>query len=156
MLGVLLALVWQWDKGREFMCKHVSLFRGSFVILFLAVVYLTYRQVWIGDVFGHLGLALFYSNAVVLALILSGKEGKFNVLRNRVLEWFGLRSYGTYLLHKPVQLLVPFLLAWFLQDALSPWAMVAIFLIVLFVISELSYRIIEKPIMSLGHYFKYE
>ncbi|RPI92655.1 MAG: acyltransferase [Chloroflexi bacterium] len=156
MLGVLLALIWQWDKGREFMCKHVGFFRWSLVILFLVVAYLTYRGVWIGDVFGHLGLALFYGNVVVLALILSGKEGRFNLLKNRVLEWFGLRSYGIYLLHKPVQLLIPFLVTWFLHDTLSPWIMVAIFLIVLFVISELSYRIVEKPIMSLGHYFKYE
>jgi peptidoglycan/LPS O-acetylase OafA/YrhL len=107
-------------------------------------------------VYTHLGLALFFGNVVVLALIPGEKEGRFNVLKNRVLEWFGLRSYGIYLLHKPVQILIPFLLAWFLHDKLPPWTMVAILLIVLFGISELSYRIIEKPIMSLGHYFKYE
>lgn len=156
MLGVLLALIWQWDKGKEFLCKHVNIFRWSFVLLFLVVAYLTYRGAWIGDVFGHLGLALFYGNFVLLTLILSGNEGKFNVLKNRVLEWFGLRSYGIYLLHKPIQILMPFVVAWFLGDVLSPWLMVTIFLVVTFVVSELSYRIIEKPIMSLGHYFKYD
>jgi peptidoglycan/LPS O-acetylase OafA/YrhL len=156
MLGVLLALLWQWEPGKEFLCKHVNVFRWSCAVLFLAVAYLTYREAWIGDVFGHLGLALFYGNIVLLALIVGGKEGKFNALENRVLEWFGLRSYGIYLLHKPVQLLMPFVLAWFVQDTLSPWVMVAIFLVVLFIISELSYRIVEKPIMSLGHYFKYK
>lgn len=156
MLGVLLALIWQWDKGKEFLCKHVNIFRWSFVLLFLVVAYLTYRGAWIGDVAGHLGLALFYGNFVLLTLILSGNEGKFNVLKNRVLEWFGLRSYGIYLLHKPIQILMPFVVAWFLGDVLSPWLMVTIFLVVTFVVSELSYRIIEKPIMSLGHYFKYD
>lgn len=156
MLGVLLALIWQWDKGKEFLYKYIDVFRWSFVFLFLVVTYLTYRGAWIGDVFGHLGLALFYGNCVVLALLLGGNEGRFNVLQNKVLEWFGLRSYGIYLLHKPVQILMPFAIVLFLKNELSPWTMVIIFLITLFIISELSYRIIEKPIMSLGHYFKYE
>jgi peptidoglycan/LPS O-acetylase OafA/YrhL len=156
MLGVLLALIWQWDKGKEFLCKHVNIFRWSFVLLFLVVAYLTYREAWIGDVAGHLGLAFFYGNFVLLVLILGENEGKFNVLKNRVLEWFGLRSYGIYLLHKPIQILMPFVVAWFLGDVLSPWLMVTIFLVVTFVVSELSYRIIEKPVMSLGHYFKYD
>jgi peptidoglycan/LPS O-acetylase OafA/YrhL len=156
MLGVLIALIWQWDKGKEFLYRNINAFRWSFVFLILVVAYLTYHGAWIGDVAGHLALALFSGNLVVLALLLGERAGRFNVLKNKVLEWFGLRSYGIYLLHKPVQILMPFAVSWFLGDTLSSWAMVVIFLSVLFIVSELSYRIIEKPIMSLGHYFKYE
>lgn len=156
MLGVLLALIWQWDRGKEFLYAQVRIFRWSFVIFFLGAAYLTYREAWIGDTVVHLWLALLYGNFVILALTLDGKVEKFNVLKSRILEWFGLRSYGIYLLHRPVQILVPFIVAWFLRNTLSPWIMVMIFLIALFIVSELSYRIIEKPIMSFGHYFRYE
>jgi peptidoglycan/LPS O-acetylase OafA/YrhL len=155
MLGVLLALVWQWDRGREFLYKYVKMFRWSFVLFFAGAAYMTYRRVWIGDAFGHFWLALFYGNFIVLALTLD--EGKrFNVLKSRILEWFGLRSYGIYLLHKPVQILVPLVLPGIRLEDLSPWIIMTISMLVLGLISELSYRVIEKPIMALGHRFKYD
>src|SRR5215212_1432281 len=101
-------------------------------------------------------LALLYGNFIVLALLLSGSVSRVNILKSKILEWLGLRSYGIYLLHKPVQILIPFILAWFLLDPLSAWALVIVSTIVLFAIAELSYRMIEKPIMSLGHYFQYK
>jgi peptidoglycan/LPS O-acetylase OafA/YrhL len=156
MLGVLLALVWQWDRGKEFLYRHVSAFRWSFVLLFLVIAYLTYREAWIGDVFAHFWLALFYCNFIVLALTLDGSRGKFSPFKSRVLEWFGLRSYGIYLLHRPMQIMLPVFLAWFWTDTPSAWTLVIISLVILFVVAELSYRIIERPIMSLGHRFKYD
>ncbi|MGZ9222435.1 MAG: acyltransferase family protein [Anaerolineales bacterium] len=155
MLGVLLALIWQWDRGRDFLYKHTNAFRWLFVFFCLVAAYLTYQETWIGDALGHLGLALFYWSFILLALLFDKDERKFNMFKNKILEWFGLRSYGIYLLHKPVQILMPFVLAWFLSDILSPWQVVIISLIVLFVVSELAYRLIEKPIMVLGHHFKY-
>ncbi|MGB8984970.1 MAG: acyltransferase, partial [Anaerolineales bacterium] len=156
MLGVLLALTWQWEKGQEFLYKHASIFRWSCFLLFLVVAYLTYRQTWIVDAWGHLALALFYCNFIVLALIQNDKVGRFNPFNSRVLEWFGLRSYGIYLFHKPVQILVPLIVGWLLHAAVSPWIVISIYTIVLFLVSEVSYRLLEKPIMSWGHRFKYE
>jgi len=156
MFGVLLALIWQWDKGKEFLYKHVSAFRWSCLLFFLGAVGLTYRQIWIGDAFGHFWLALLYCNFIVLALTLNGNEGKFSMLNNKFLGWFGLRSYGIYLFHKPVQIVMPLILAWFLRDEISPWIITAIYTIVLFVVSEVSYRLLERPIMVWGHHFKYE
>jgi peptidoglycan/LPS O-acetylase OafA/YrhL len=154
--GVLLALIWQWDQSKDFVLEHVGIFRWSFVLLFLVVAYLTYQKACIGDVWGHLGLAIFYGNLILLVLAFNGNEINLSLLENKFLEWFGLRSYGIYLLHKPVQILIPFLLAWLLLKDLSPWVVVIISLVILFIISELSYRIVEKPIMSLGHHFKYD
>ena len=156
MLGVLLALIWQWDKGKEFLYKYVRVFRWSFVFFLLGTAYLTYQRVWIGDAFGHFWLALFYGNFIVLALTLDGNEMKFNLLKSKTLEWFGLRSYGIYLLHKPVQIVIPLILPWLQLNNLSPWAVMVIAALVLIAIAELSYRVIERPIMSLGHRFKYD
>jgi peptidoglycan/LPS O-acetylase OafA/YrhL len=156
MLGVLLALVWQWDRGKEFLYRYTVAFRWSFVLLFLVIVYLTHQEAWLGDVFAHFGLAVFYCNLIVLALTLDRSSGKFSLFKSRVLEWFGLRSYGIYLLHRPIQIMLPVFLAWFLSEDLSAWTLVIISLIVLFVIAELSYRLIERPMMSLGQRFKYD
>jgi peptidoglycan/LPS O-acetylase OafA/YrhL len=156
MFGVLLALVWQSEKGKEFLHKHAAAFRWSCFVLFFMVVYLTYKQTLPGDAWGHFGLALFYCNFIILALIQKDPPGKLNVFKSKILEWFGLRSYGIYLFHKPVQILVPFLLSWLLHHNISNWIVIPIYTVVLFVISEVSYRLLEKPIMSWGHRFKYE
>jgi peptidoglycan/LPS O-acetylase OafA/YrhL len=156
MFGVLLALAWQADKGKEFLFKHAAALRWSCFFLFLVVAYLTYKQTWIGDAWGHFWLALFYCNFIVLALIQNDRAGKFNLFNSKILEWFGLRSYGIYLFHKPVQILVPLGLGWLLHQTLSPWIVILIYTIILFVVSEVSYRVLEKPIMSWGHRFKYD
>lgn len=154
MFGVLLALAWQNEKGKEFLYKHASLFRWSWFFLFLVIVYLTYQAPRIWDI--SFILALFYCNFIVLVLIRNGNTSRFDPFKSRILEWFGLRSYGIYLLHKPILILIPFALAWFLHNDLSTWTDIVISTIVLFVVSEVSYRLLEKPIMSWGHRFKYE
>lgn len=156
MLGVLLALAWQNEKGKEFLYKHANLFRWSCFLLFLGVVYMTYQETWIGDAWAYLVLALFYCNFIVLVLIRNDNTSRFDPFKSRILEWFGLRSYGIYLLHKPILILIPFALAWFLHNNLSTWIDVLISTIVVFVVSEVSYRLLESPIMSWGHRFKYE
>jgi peptidoglycan/LPS O-acetylase OafA/YrhL len=156
MLGVLLALVWQWDKGKEFLYKYVNVFRGTCLLLFGVVAYLTYRGTWIGDPQGHLWLALFYGNFIVLALVKGDQVSRLDPFNNKILEWFGLRSYGIYLFHKPVQILVPILLARLLNDNLSSWILIPTYTVILFIVSELSYRLLEKPIMLWGHRFKYD
>jgi peptidoglycan/LPS O-acetylase OafA/YrhL len=156
MLGVLLALVWQWDKGKEFLYKYVNVFRVTCLLLFVVVAYLTYRKTWIGDPWGHLWLALFYYNFIVLALVQNNPVKRFELFNNKVLEWFGLRSYGIYLFHKPIQILIPLLITRYITDELSTWTVVAIYTVLLFVVSEISYRLLEKPIMVWGHRFKYD
>jgi peptidoglycan/LPS O-acetylase OafA/YrhL len=156
MLGVLLALVWQWDKGKEFLHRHAGTFRWSCLFLFLGAAYLNFQKTFMGDPAGHFWLALFYCNFIVLALVQNDRAARFHLFNNKVLEWLGLRSYGIYLFHKPIQILIPFLLAHFLSDQLSTWAVIAIYTLVLIVVSELSYRLLEKPIMVWGHRFKYD
>jgi peptidoglycan/LPS O-acetylase OafA/YrhL len=156
MLGVLLALVWQWAKGKEFLHRHAGIFRWSCLFLFLGAVFLNFQKTFMGDPAGHFWLALLFCNFIVLALVQNDRAGRFHLFNNKVLGWLGLRSYGIYLFHKPIQILTPFLLAYFLSDRLSTWTVIAIYTLVLIVVSELSYRLLEKPIMVWGHRFKYD
>jgi len=156
MLGVLLTIVWQTEQGKEFLFKHARLFQWSLLLFVPGVLYLVYRSIYIGDAFGHFLLALLYGNVVLLALLHNENKARLNIYNSKILEWFGLRSYGIYLFHKPIQILTPLLLAKFLDVIFSQWSILLITTIVLIVASEVSYRAFEKPIMSLGHYFKYE
>jgi len=153
MFGLLLALAWRSDDIKEFLKKHTAVFKWTCFIFFIGAAYLTYLQKPCGDAFTHSWLALFYSNVLLLALF-SDPIARWSIFKNRILEWFGLRSYGIYLLHKPIQLVFLFLSRW-LKINLNPWAMIAIMVIALCMISEITYRFIEKPFWDLGHKFKY-
>jgi peptidoglycan/LPS O-acetylase OafA/YrhL len=156
MLGVLLALVWQWEKGKEFLHEHANVFRATGLLLFVVVAYLSYRRTWVGDPWGHLWLALFYCNCIVLALVKGDQAKRFDLFNNKILEWFGQRSYGIYLFHKPVQILVPLLITRYVTDSLSLRLGIPLYTLVLFVVAEISYRLFEKPIMVWGQRFKYD
>jgi peptidoglycan/LPS O-acetylase OafA/YrhL len=97
---------------------------------------------------------LLYGDIVVLAAI-SDAQKKSLVFSNRFLEWLGLRSYGIYLLHKPLQIAVPFLLARLINPHINIWVVVPVTTLVLVTVSELSYRFYEKPFMDMGHRLKY-
>lgn len=98
----------------------------------------------------------FYGNFVLLALLQNENKVRLNFFNNKLLEWFGLRSYGIYLFHKPIQISIPLLLAKFIRATFSQWIVLTITIIVLIIAAEVSYRILERPIMALGHRFKYE
>lgn len=154
MFGLLLALVWRSDNTKEFFKKYISIFKWTCFIFLIGAAYLTYQQKSFGDAFTHSWLALFYSNVILLALF-SDPIARWSVFNNGVLEWLGLRSYGIYLLHKPVQIVVLFLLSRWHGFHLNPWIAVVIIVIVLCVVCELTYRLFEKPFLDLGHKFKY-
>ncbi len=66
-----------------------------------------------------------------------------------------MRSYGIYLLHKPLRLVFILLLTGS-SIVIAPWVSILLTCILLFLVAELSYRLVEKPIMNLGHHFKYD
>jgi peptidoglycan/LPS O-acetylase OafA/YrhL len=40
--------------------------------------------------------------------------------------------------------------------SLEPWVNMALVTMALFIVAEISYRLIEKPVMDLGHHIKYK
>ncbi len=89
---------------------------------------------------------LFYLLGVpaVTALILWGASGAAAIpwLPGRVLRWFGQRSYGIYLWHYPILFAFP------LQSGMSYWGRTVFVLAVSLGVAELSWRLIERPIMA--------
>ena len=73
-------------------------------------------------------------------------------LRMRELTYLGEISYGMYLYHMPVYWLVGGY--WIQQD--EPWTMWVAKIALTFVVATLSYRYLEKPILSLKERFPYE
>jgi peptidoglycan/LPS O-acetylase OafA/YrhL len=79
------------------------------------------------------------------------------VLRAPALQRTGLLAYGLYLLHQPVNGLAH---ALFLDQApaLSGWrgaAVTAGALVATFALAELSWRLVEKPLISIGQRLRY-
>jgi peptidoglycan/LPS O-acetylase OafA/YrhL len=153
MFGLLLALAWRSEDIKEFLKKYNLVLKWTCFIFFIGAAYLTYQQKHFGDNFTHSWLAFFYSNVILLAL-LSDPIARWSIFKNRVLEWFGLRSYGLYLFHQPIHIVFPVLLHW-LNIKLNPWIGIAVMVIVLCMVSEITYRLIEKPFLDLGRKFKY-
>ncbi len=154
MIGVLIAIVWQSNDGQAFIHSHKKYFLFALPVFFLGIAYLFKINAGIGLPFPHFLLAFFYADLLILALV-SSPEKPGLIFSNKFLGWLGLRSYGIYLLHKPFRIVFVTLLSGF-SIALVPWVSILLTCILLFVLAEISYRVVEKPIMNLGHHFKYQ
>lgn len=152
MLGVLLALAWRRDDTRLFLQKNINIFRVSFLILFVRIVYLSFENINYGNPLGHSWLGFFYVNLILLALMSDEKSLLFN---SKIINWIGLRSYGIYLLHRPVMLITRYIFLRFSLPTLGIWQQLALFTFLTFVASELSFRVLEKPFIAWGHKAKY-
>ncbi len=153
MLGVLIAILWQSQNGQAFLHEKKKYFLLALPVFFAGIAWLFKVNAGIGTPLAHFFLAFFYTDLLILALV-SSPEKPGIIFGNKILGWLGLRSYGIYLLHKPLRIVLVTLLAGF-SIALESWATLLIICIVLFAVAEISYRFIEKPIMNLGHHFKY-
>jgi peptidoglycan/LPS O-acetylase OafA/YrhL len=154
MLGVLIAIIWQSKSGQAFFYSHKKYFLFALPLFFLGIAYLIAVKAGLGTPLPHFILAFFYADLLILALI-HPLEKPGPLFGNKFLDWLGLRSYGIYLLHKPFRLVVITLLAK-QSMVFEPWVNLLLITILLFVFAEISYRLIEKPMMNLGHRFKYD
>lgn len=151
MMGVLVAILWRSQQVKNFVYKYKLFFWLGIIPFVLNFRY--FINLAIGDPIGHLAFAFLYTLLLILALSVPLEKPGI-IFGNRILEWFGLRSYGLYLLHKPVLVLVSGLLAaWSIQ--MNAFLFVFLITATLFILAELSYRFFEKPFMDFGHRFKY-
>jgi peptidoglycan/LPS O-acetylase OafA/YrhL len=156
MLGVLLALAWSDPRGQAFLQRHAAAFRWLFPVFLAGLVKLTLDGISIGDSFGHLWMALSSACFIIIALTWRSKTSEF-LFANPLLTWLGLRSYGIYLLHKPVLIVVDGIFFYFSLPKIGMAAMFVLSLLVLVLVSEASYRLFEKPILDLAQRrFKYK
>jgi peptidoglycan/LPS O-acetylase OafA/YrhL len=154
MLGVLIAIAWQSKAGQAFFHDNKKYFLLALPVFLGAIAYLFKIEAGIGTSLPHFVLAFFYANLLILGLV-SSPEKPGLLFGNKFLGWLGLRSYGIYLLHKPFRLVVTALVVR-LSIPVSPWVSMITITILLFVVAEISYRVVEKPIMNWAHRFKYD
>jgi peptidoglycan/LPS O-acetylase OafA/YrhL len=154
MLGVLIAVLWRSQTGKDFLVRNYKIFLYALIPLSAGAAYFAFVGTGFGEPLVHFVLAFLYADLLLLATLRPADKKNF-LFDNKILEWLGLRSYGIYLLHKPFRLMFIPLLRQF-SFSLEPWMNMVIVTLALFFVSELSYRLIEKPIMDLGHHIKYK
>lgn len=88
--------------------------------------------------------------AVALAALLGPVTPLRRLMQLRPLEWIGQRSYGIYLWHWPVILILTEALPATTYDSTLRWVTRAVALLVTLVVAAVSYRWFEQPIRRLG------
>jgi len=88
--------------------------------------------------------------AILIAALLVPSSPLARVLDLVVFRWVGTRSYGLYLWHWPVFVLVVSALPSWKRDGASGWALGGIALAISIVAAALSYRFVEQPIRRRG------
>lgn len=95
--------------------------------------------------FGGMALASVLS-ALIIVVAASGKGAFTRLFSLRPLVWAGKRSYGIYLWHWPLLVL----LRLFLPSSTAVWIYPAVLVPLTFAIAALSYRFIEQPVRRRG------
>jgi len=127
-------------------------------VCLLGIAYLMTRNAGVGDIYLHFLLALFFSSVVVISLA-SRYSAMNKFLLNPVLVWMGLRSYGIYLFHQPVSGLVN---QWMkgqgapTLESFSDLKVTLVSLLLVLVLSEVSFRYFESFFLRLGRKAKLE
>ncbi len=88
--------------------------------------------------------------AIVIATLLVPRTPLGRVLDLGVFRWIGKRSYGLYLWHWPVFVLVVSALPGWQRDGATGWALGGIALAISIGAAALSYRFVEQPIRRRG------
>ncbi|MFZ2960683.1 MAG: acyltransferase [Candidatus Ozemobacteraceae bacterium] len=155
MLGVLLACAIRSAAFREFCRCHRLAVQGGWLMLVIGFCIMSRGM-------GNFGVFSFsWLNACYAGIILIGLSYEDSwlaaFLRSRFLLWLGRLSYGIYLSH---QVVIGFLFASFAGkppgiNCLRDMGLVLAALGITFILTELSYRFFEKPILAYGRWFTY-
>ncbi|MEO5920874.1 MAG: acyltransferase family protein [Pseudolysinimonas sp.] len=89
-------------------------------------------------------------SAVLIAALLIPASPLGRILESQPLRWIGQRSYGLYLWHWPVFILVVAALPAWVREGTSGWALGGIAFAITVAAAALSYRFIEQPIRRDG------
>jgi peptidoglycan/LPS O-acetylase OafA/YrhL len=160
LLGVLVALGMREYGLTEWLSRNRAGAYLGFVALLTGAIALarfgSYVPSVVSHVVGHAWLASLY--AALLLLALTDPRGPIGLLaRNPLLRSLGLVSYGVYLFHQPVLYLVhgftrnQFPVLRSIADGLTTAAALGVTLLMAFI----SWHLLEKPILTLGHRLKY-
>jgi len=156
LLGGLIALAMRSEGSWSIIRKNSRSLVFLLGILAAGIGYLMLKFAGVGDMYLHFVLSLFCGTLLVLSLTL--KDTFLNtLLRNRILVWFGLRSYGIYLFHQPVNSVVHQLINGSPVPSLAGFSGVVANLVALAVVAilcEISFRYFESVFLRFGSRFR--
>ena len=161
LLGVLCAYI---IHNRQLAAKHLRILYGVFILLTLGVIGIISSIIntkLIGPFtlhpFVYTWLALLY--ACFLLIAITEKRGLFSAIaRIRWLRNLGFISYGVYVYHIAALGLTHALFSGH-EPQVNGWKdafVTFIALLLTLAISHLSWKFFEKPIVAIGHSFKYK
>ena len=155
MAGALLAVLVRQPSAFALIQRHPQAVLILFLTLLAGAAVMTGRRDGFGA-FNHFWLAGLYSAFVLIAYTFP-RSLIGVVLRQGVLVWLGQRSYGVYMFHQAV--------SGFVHGALradkpeihtaSDLSVTLIAFLTTLILAEFSYRLIEAPMIRLGHRFGY-
>ena len=152
LMGGLIAISIRDVRLREVLIANYRYIVFLFIFFLIGTAVLSTGLYTCGTAFIHLWLGILYSLFIVV-VILNRSASLSLVLKHNLLVWFGLRSYAVYLFHVPMKAIVYYYLSTIIPlacfhyvDYLTP----VVSLIIVLILSELSFRYYEKDFCSSG------
>ena len=155
MAGVLLACIVGDPLSMDVLRAHLNYVRAAALVLLAGAVVLTMRPSLIGT-FRYSWLAALYATVIALCVV-SEKGVVARVFATPVLGRLGALSYAIYLFHEPVNGVLHGAIAGqspHLVDGLGV-AVTMVAVAVTVATATLSYLVVERPLIALGHTARY-
>ena len=156
LMGGLIALAMRSKTTWQFVREKSHFLRWLLALFSAGIVYLMTINAGVGDKFLHFVLSLFCGTLLVMSLVSKGPFFQ-SLLNNRILVWFGLRSYGIYLFHQPVGSMVHQLINHSPVPTLTSFSGLfanVVALVLVAVLCELSFRYYESVFLRFGSKFR--
>ncbi|WP_435300341.1 acyltransferase family protein [Timonella sp. A28] len=162
MVGAILAFImmpsadFRWPHRFPFLSRFVSEQRGKMVHLILSVIALS-ALVWAGLAM-HFHSAVPYRGGLVAVSVATAalvaamicNQDVARRMEKRVVRWVGQRSYGLYLWHWPVLVVVTYVMQSRNAGSNVSFGVFLVAVASTVALSAMSYRYVEQPIMRYG------
>ncbi|BDZ43200.1 hypothetical protein GCM10025865_24990 [Paraoerskovia sediminicola] len=116
-----------------------------------ALGWAAWTMAWDSTVTYRGGLVAVSVATVAVINLLAGEQRLGGMIDRGPVRWIGVRSYGIYLWHWPVFVLVATVAGGQEHLASPGWGVVAVTSLITVVASSWSYRYVERPVMTLGY-----
>jgi peptidoglycan/LPS O-acetylase OafA/YrhL len=159
-LGMLVALAWRSEPQREWIRAHLSYFRyavlGCSLLILSTLPLMVKPNFFFGTIFG-----MPFFSAVFLSFLVIALADKQSII-SRACRWWWLRelgkvSYCVYVIHVAVNWMVHKLMGHDTPrfDTLHSISVTLFAFLTALLISEISWRLFEHPIIRRGHRYSY-